>query len=93
MDFSSVYLIPVEEKEHAAAIRAAEDCELAVPSKSDVVSLIKEDAPSKAVVDARWALPWKIVDCRTNVKARVVPEGYGFPDLKDDLVGNSGRAS
>ena len=49
-------LSPVEEKEYAALIRAAKDCELAACGKLDSFTPVEEGARPEAVADARWAI-------------------------------------
>ena len=60
---------------------------------SRVFKPVKEDTPSKAVADARWALASKMVEGEMDVKARSAAEGYEDPDPKNGLVGTLGRAS
>ena len=47
----------------------------------------------ECVVDARWVLTWKMVDCRGDAEARSVAEGYQDPDLKEGIVETSGCVS
>ena len=38
---------------------------------------------SEDLVSSRWALPWKMVDGKMCVKARLAPKGYHYPDSQD----------
>ena len=47
----------------------------------------EEDALSKAVVDTRWVLTWKMVGSKEDVKARPVAKGSQDPDPEEGSVG------
>ena len=48
---------------------------------------------SKSFVDTRWALTWKTVHGKKDVRARLAAKGYQGPDLRAWCVGASGRVS
>ena len=61
--------------------------------KFKVFSSVKESDISKAVIDSRWVLTWKMVDGIKKVKARLVAKGFQDPDLTEGLVDTSGCVS
>ena len=59
----------------------------------DVFKPLKEGAHSKSIAGTRWALIWRMADCKKDVKARLVATGLQDLDLRDRSVGTSGCAS
>ena len=54
---------------------------------------VKGSAPSKSIVETRWAIFRKMVDGKEDVKARLVARGYQGRVQKDGSVGASRSAS
>ena len=91
--FPGQELLPDEESEHAALVRAAGGRELGTWGKFEVFTPAKAGVPPNAVVESRWAPARKMVDGKWDVKARSTAKGYQGPILMEGLAGTSGRAS
>ena len=87
---SSQGLTADEKKMYAAPRKAAKGCELGNCEKFKVPDAVRTDNPSRPIAAARWASAWKIVDCKRDVEARLVAQGYRNRDLKAGPVETSG---
>ena len=75
---------------HAALVRPLTGHELGAWKRFKVSETVQKGAPSEALVDTCWALPWKLVKGKKVVEAGLVAEGYQDPDLRTGLVETSG---
>ena len=55
--------------------------------------LVPVGASSKAIVDTRWVLTWKMVGSKKDVKFRLAAKGYQGPDLESGSVETPGCVS
>ena len=68
-----------EEKAHVRPVSAAKECELSNWRDFELFQPKKERTPSKAIVDARMAPTWKMVDGEKDAKARLVAKDKQGP--------------
>ena len=73
--------------------RAGRLRELEAWEKFDVYSPHEACKEQKQIAQTRGVLTWKIADGKKCVKARLVARGFRGPELKEGLVGTSGRVS
>ena len=78
---------------HADLGRAGRLRELEAWEKFDVYSPHEACKEQKQIAQTRGVLTWKIADGKKCVKARLVARGFRSPELKEGLVGTSGRVS
>ena len=78
---------------HAYLVRGAKVMQLDAPKHFRVFGTSKVGDISKAVVNTRWLLAWKMADGQKCVKARQAAGGFRDPDLKDGNVDASGCVS
>ena len=80
-------------KSNLELVGDAEEHRRSAWNRFKVFSPIKEGGNSKAIVDTRWVLPWKVVGGKNTAKARPVAEGYKDPDMKEGNVSCAGCVS
>ena len=72
---------PEEEGQHAELDHAGKTKEHDAWKELDVCEPRKGGDMSKQIAQTGWALKWKVVDGRKNVKARLAAKGCQGPDL------------
>ena len=80
-------------RRHEDLVGVAKGRELNASEQLKVFKTLQGRRNSKSFVDTRWALTWKTVHGKKDVRARLAAKGYQGPDLRAWCVGASGRVS